>query len=191
MCCSHTQFPKGFVFCIFQFSMPISSCPVSMPSAWCHVVWEKTRQCILSSALPWCTQRRLSPSRDASLSSTTLTVSSRAFLQLSLFSANKHKPKNALSCLVPQPYPVCPLQQLILLCTVYPSPCFIFSSPPSVLFFHSLTLCPTMLLFPSSLNHFLITSYQTFLLSPLLIPLIPFHTLSHSRCIARLSFILL
>lgn len=60
--------------------MPISSSPVNMLSAWCHVAWEKTRLCILSSELPWCTQRRLNPSKDASSSSTTLTVSSRALL---------------------------------------------------------------------------------------------------------------
>lgn len=59
--------------------MPISSSPVSTPSAWCHVVWEKTRRCISSSAPPWCTRRRLNPSRDASLSSTTLMVSSQLF----------------------------------------------------------------------------------------------------------------
>lgn len=97
---------KYFYFYLDQFSMPISSSPASTPSAWCHAVWEKTRQYILSSAPPWCTQRRLNPSRDASLSSTTLTVSSQAFLYLSRFSANKHKSKSTflpcsstLSCL--------------------------------------------------------------------------------------------
>lgn len=74
-----SQFPKVCVLYLHQSSMPISSSPVSTPSAWCHVVWEKTRRCILSSARPWCTQRRPSPSRDASLSSTTLTVSRSSF----------------------------------------------------------------------------------------------------------------
>lgn len=47
-----------------------------------------------------------------------------------------------------------------------------FSLPHPLCFFHSRTLCPTMLLFPSSLNHFLISYYQACLLSLLLIPLI-------------------
>lgn len=55
----------SFPLYLHQFSMPISSSPVSTPSAWCRVVWEKIRRCILLSAPPWCTQRRLSPSRDA------------------------------------------------------------------------------------------------------------------------------
>lgn len=83
----------------------------------------------------------------------------------------------------------CPL--LFVYSNNYPPPCFIFSSPPCVLFFQSRTLCPIMLLFPSSLNHFLIALYQTCLLSPLLIPLISFYTLFLSRHIACLSFILL
>ena len=61
---------------------------------------------------------------------------------------------------------------------------FHFSSPPLC------PVCPMMLLFPSSLNHCLISSYQAYLLSPLLIPLIFFHTLSLSRCMTCLSFIL-
>lgn len=56
--------------------MPTSSSRVNTPSAWCPVAWEKTLQCISSWARPWCTPRRLSPSRDASLSSTTPTVCS-------------------------------------------------------------------------------------------------------------------
>ncbi len=159
------------VLFLYQFSMPISSSPVSTPSAWCPVVWEKTRRCILSLAPPWCTQRRLSPSRDASLSSTTLTVSGPGFsLTFSVF-------RKWESCVVPHPYPACRLDQLVLLCSLYPSSCFIFSPHHPLSCFFTQTLCPTMLLFPSSLNHLLIT-YQTFLLSPQPIPLIFFPTLS-------------
>lgn len=151
--------------------MPISSSPVSTPSAWCHVVWGKTHQCILSSAPPWCTQRRPSPSRGASSSSTTLTVSSQAFLHLALFTANKTLHFHVLFFIL------CPLIWLILLCLFILHP--VSFSPPRLLscFFHSRTLCPAMLLFPSSLNHFLISSYQTFLLSP---PPMPPHFLSYS-----------
>lgn len=85
--------------------MPISSSLVSMPSAWCHVVWEKTLQCISSSAPPWCTQRRLSPNRDASSSSTTLTVSSQASLWM-LCSQQTNTYTSALSFLVAQLHPV-------------------------------------------------------------------------------------
>lgn len=67
---------------------------------------------------------------------------------------------------------------------------FIFSTPARWPVFYAKTLCPTML-FPLSLNHFLITSHQTFPLSPLLIFLISFQTSSLSRCIACISFILL
>lgn len=134
---SHTQFMC--VLCLHQFSMPISSSPVSTLSAWCHVVWEKTRQCILSSAPPWCTQRRLSPSRDALSSSTTLTVSSQAFLYLAPFSAKTHK----LKCTYPVSFlNLILLVQLILLCSLYPSPCFTFSSLLSALFSHEHFVLP-------------------------------------------------
>lgn len=68
--------PSSLSLCCCQSSMPTSSSRVNTPSAWCPVAWEKTRQCISSWARPWCTPRRLSPSRDASLSSTTPTVCS-------------------------------------------------------------------------------------------------------------------
>ncbi len=120
------------VLFLYQFSMPIRSSPVSTPSAWCPVVWEKTRRCILSLAPPWCIQRRLSPSRDASLSSTTLTVSGPGFsLTFSVFRKRE-------SCVVPHPYPACRLDQLVLLCSLYPSSCFVFSPhhPLSCFFTH-------------------------------------------------------
>lgn len=79
-----------------------------------------------------------------------------------LFSANKHK----LKCT----FPVLFLNfilviQLIMACSPYCWPGCIFSSPPCVLFSHSLTIFPAMLMFPSSFKHFLITSYQTLLLT--------------------------
>lgn len=58
----------------FQSFTPTSSSRVNTPSAWCRVAWERTRRCISSWERPWCTQRRLSPSRAASSFSTTLTV---------------------------------------------------------------------------------------------------------------------
>lgn len=95
------------ILCICQFCMPISSSPVSMLSAWCLVAWEKTRLCILSSAPPWCTQRRLSPSKDASLSSTTPTVSTQTFFRfLHLQQINL----KSLFCLVLQPLSHLPSQ---------------------------------------------------------------------------------
>jgi len=68
----------------------------------------------------------------------------------------------------PSTFSVCLLQLLIWLPLSFTR--FHFLPPPSVLCFHWGTLCPTFLLFPFSLNHFLITSYQICLLSPLLIP---------------------
>lgn len=119
----------GVFLCPCQSSMPTSSSPVSTPSAWCHVAWEKTHQCILSSAPPWCTQRRLSLSRDASSSSTTPTVSSLTiffFSCLSLFWT-----KNKLRCTFPVSFfTLILLVQLIPLCFLYfspllPPPCFV------------------------------------------------------------------
>lgn len=55
----------------------------------------------------------------------------------------------------------------------------------------SLTLCPTMLLFPSSLNHFLSLLIRLLSSHPYWSHLIFFHTLSLSRCIACLSIFLL
>lgn len=121
-----------FIFLIFlcfcQFFMPISSFPASMPSALCHVVWVKTHLCISSLARPWCTQKRQSLSRDESLSSITLTVSSFLhFLQtlpqlcfLFLFLD--------LIMFVFSP------GSFFLFCSIPPSPSFIFSSPHSLVF---------------------------------------------------------
>lgn len=73
------------------------------------------------------------------------------------FQQTNTNPK-ALSCLVPQPYPVCLLFAFLSLSFI-PFHFLLLTLCPV---FHSRTLRPTMLLFPSSLNHFLITSYQTF-----------------------------
>lgn len=138
-----------------------------MPSAWCHVVWEKTRQCISSSAPPWCTQRRPSLNRDASSSSTTPTVSSQASLWM-LCSRQTNTDTSALSFLFAQLHPI-----------VFSSSSFCFTvfilhpgsfPPPSLLsccFSHTLSYNALVSLLTWS---FLICSYQTSHLSPLLVP---------------------
>lgn len=137
----------------FQFSMPISSSPVNMLSVWCRAAWEKTHQFTSLSAPPWCTQRRRSLNKDASLSSITLTVS-QAFLLL---------PPQCPYLLLFVLFPLSFTHFHFLLLTFFPT---LFRQ----------TIFPTMLLFPFSLNHFLITSYQAFFCSPLVILLISFHT---------------
>lgn len=143
----------GFFVCPRQSSMPTSSSPVSTPSAWCHVAWEKTRQCILLSAPPWYTQRRLSLSRDASSSSTTLTVSSFTMLFLISF-LDKKQTKVHFSRLILHPYPLGSAHPSLL-------PLF-FTLLSSSLFFHSDTrfVLPCSC-FLSSFSYFIITFYQT------------------------------
>lgn len=145
----------GVFVCPCQSSMPTSSSPVSTPSAWCHVAWEKTRQCILSLAPPWCTQRRLSLSRDASSSSTTPTVSSLTIFFLFLISfLDKKQTKVHFSHLILHPYPPGPAHPSLL-------PLF-FTLASSSLFCHSDThfvLPCSCFLF--SFSYFIIAFYQT------------------------------
>lgn len=113
--------------CSCQSSMPTSSSRVNTPSAWCPVAWEKTRQCISSWARPWCTPRRLSPSRDASLSSTTPTVCSLfhthppSHLSISFLGQNTLLPSHSS--------PLSPLVQPAALRRLYFSPWLHFLLP--------------------------------------------------------------
>lgn len=153
----------GFFVCPCQSSMPTSSSPVSTPSAWCHVAWEKTRRCILSSALPWYTQRRLSLSRDVSSSSTTPTVSSLTifFFPFLISFLDKKQTKVHFSHLILHPYPPGPAHPSLL-------PLF-FTLASSSLFCHSDTHfvlpCSCSL---SSFSYFIIAFLLSdFVLSPL------------------------
>lgn len=136
--------------CSCQSSMPTSSSRVNTPSAWCPVAWEKTHQCISSWARPWCTPRRLSPSRDASSSSTTPTV-------CSLFHTSPTPPPLCLffwdkihSCrLILHPYPRSSSRPPLF---------FPLASFPPASFCHFVPSCPC---FPSSSCYFIMAFHQT------------------------------
>lgn len=138
--------------CSCQSSMPTSSSRVNTPSAWCPVAWEKTRQCISSWARPWCTPRRLSPSRDASLSSTTPTVCSLfhtpPLTPLYLFFGTKYTFAVSFFTLIPAR----PAGRS--------SPPLFFSlaSFPPASFCHFVPSCPR---FPSSSCYFIMAFHQT------------------------------
>lgn len=173
-----------------QSFTPTSSSRVNTPSAWCHVAWERTRRCISSWARPWCTLRRLSPSRAASLSSTTPTVCGlfqrlRTQTSLSLVGTKYTFSVSFFTLILV--HPARPL------CHLYFSPWLHF--PPS-LFCHFVPSCPCFL---SSSCCFIITFHQTlyrlchflhnhshfYSCSPLFFLSLLLHlSLSFSRCIA-------
>lgn len=170
----------------YQFSMPISSSRASMPSAWCRVVWEKTRQCTLLLAPPWCTQRRLSPSRDALLSSTTPMVSTQAFLKLSLSLLQTQRNPNALST---SPGFFSHSAHFAFALFILHPVSFSTPSAPSYFFSHGhfVLWCscfpPHLIIFLSFLIRLSFSHHHWFLL-------IPFHTLSLLGCIACFSCII-
>lgn len=142
--------PSSLSLCCCQSSMPTSSSRVNTPSAWCPVAWEKTRQCISSWARPWCTPRRLSPSRDASLSSTTPTVCSLfhtyppPHTSLSLFWDKIH-----FCRLILHPYPRSSSRPPLF---------FSLASFPPASFCHFVPSCPR---FPSSSCYFIMAFHRT------------------------------